>query len=77
MKVPVTTTLDHSLVHFVQSEAKKQKVNRNDIYEKALRTYRRLLLAKEVKEGLLDRQGEYQGITGEFAQVQNIVLHDL
>jgi len=77
MKSPITTTLDQSLVDFLAKEAKRQQVNRNEILEKALRLYKNFMLAKEVKEGLQDRQEEYRKIAGDFQAAQEYVLRHL
>jgi hypothetical protein len=77
MKNPITTTLDASLVDFLTREAKRQKVNRNDILEKALKFYKNFLLAKEVKEGLLDRQEEYRDMAQELSFAQQYALRHL
>ena len=77
MKNPITTTLDQSLLKFLNTEASRQKVNRNTILEKALKLYRNVVLAKEIKKGLLDRKEEYKEIAGDYTVLQKYVLRDL
>lgn len=79
MKTAFTTTLDPRLLLFVAQEAKKQKVNRNEILEKALKLYRNLKLQMEVEEGFKDegRKEEYRGVSHEFLAAQRHLLEKL
>lgn len=77
MKSPFTTTIDQSLLIFLTKEAKRQKVHRNVILEKALKLYKNLKLEMAVKEGLEDRQQEYRDIARDFVVMQKYVLRHL
>jgi len=68
MKHPFTTTLNTWAIEFLKSEAKKEKVDRNDVLESALKLYKIVKLKKEVDEAFADesRNEEYRQIAAEF-----------
>ncbi len=74
MKHPFTTTLNTWAIEFLKSQAKKEKTDRNDVLEAALKMYKKAKLKREVEEGLADRQDEYREITNEFASAQMDIL---
>lgn len=77
MKSPITTTLDQSLVDFLEREALRNNVNRNTILEKALRLYQNLQLELQVKEGLQDRQEEYRDFAHDSLVIQKYAFRHL
>lgn len=77
MKTPLTTTLDQSLLDFLNQEAKKEQVNRNTILEKALKLYRNLKLEIAVQEGLKNREEEYKSLAKNCLVLQRYALRHL
>ncbi|GEM_PF-3916508 len=70
---PFTTTLDPRMHRFLKEEAARRKTSCRTIIEESLRQYRKVKLAREIKEGFTsDRVEEGRKIAAEFrwAQVQ-------
>jgi hypothetical protein len=77
MKTAFTTTIDPKLLAFLTREAKKEKVYRNTILEKALKLYKNMRLQMEVEKGMKDRYDEYKAINQEFFLAQKKIFEKI
>lgn len=70
MSRALTTKLSPELFDFIKNEAVSNKTTMKYVIEKALKLYRKSKLQKEIAQGLLERQDEYQKNLADFHEIQ-------